>query len=54
MRILTATEGKVYSNGESYGRVIYLSDRDSPDNWTELPEEDVKAEAEQEEADEHH
>ena len=33
---LTATDGMVLTNGEVYGRVVYLGDGDSPDNWHEI------------------
>lgn len=49
-RKLTARAGMVYTNGETWGREIYLSDIDSPDNWTEVAE----SEMEEEQADEHH
>ena len=33
---LTASEGMVLTNGEAYGKEIYLGCNDSPDNWSEL------------------
>lgn len=36
-RILTAAEGMVYTNGETYGKVIYLGVTDDPANWHEVP-----------------
>ena len=35
---LKATDGMVYTNGETYGRVVYLGDGDSVDNWYEITE----------------
>ena len=33
---LTATEGYVLTNGETYGEEIYLGKNDCPDNWHEI------------------
>lgn len=33
---LTASEGMVLTNGEAYGKEIYLGCNDSPDNWREI------------------
>lgn len=35
-RKLTASEGMVFTNGEAYGKEIYLGANDSPDNWREI------------------
>lgn len=35
---LKATEGMIYTNGETYGREIFLGSGDSPDNWWEITE----------------
>lgn len=35
---LKATEGMIYTNGETYGREIFLGTGDSPDNWWEITE----------------
>lgn len=35
---LTATEGMVLTNGEAYGKVIYLGCNDKPENWHEITE----------------
>lgn len=40
-RILTASEGMVYTNGETYGKVIYLGVTDNPANWWEVPEDEM-------------
>lgn len=37
---LTATDGYVLTNGEVYGKEIYLGCNDSPDNWHEITEEE--------------
>lgn len=36
LRKLTAAEGMVLTNGEAYGKEIYLGKNDSPDNWHEI------------------
>ena len=33
---LTASEGMVLTNGEAYGKEIYLGCNDRPDNWSEI------------------
>ena len=35
---MVATEGMIYTNGETYGREIFLGSGDSPDNWWEITE----------------
>ena len=40
---LKATEGMIYTNGETYGREIFLGSGDSPDNWWEITEEEYEA-----------
>ena len=35
---ITATEGKVLTNGEAYSKEIYLGINDSIDNWKEITE----------------
>lgn len=35
---LVATEGMMLTNGEVYGRMVFLATGDSPDNWREIPE----------------
>lgn len=37
---LTASEGMTLTNGETYGKVIYLGCNDSPDNWHEITDEE--------------
>lgn len=40
---LTATDGHVLTNGEAYGKEIYLGKFDSPENWSEITEEEYEA-----------
>ena len=47
---LTADAGMVLTNGETYGKAVYLGTGDSPDNWHEVTEAEAQATiAEQEE-----
>ena len=39
---LVATEGMVLTNGETFGRVVYLGSGDSPDNWHEITKEEAE------------
>ena len=41
---LTASEGMTLTNGETYGKEVYLGVNDVADNWREIPEEDVPKE----------
>jgi len=34
--VLTADEGKILTNGETYSEQVYLGIHDSPDNWREV------------------
>ena len=36
IRKLTATEGMTLTNGEAYGKEIYMGKNDSPENWHEI------------------
>ena len=36
LRKLTASEGRVLTNGEAYGKEIYLGVNDSAENWHEI------------------
>ena len=36
LRKLTAAEGMTLTNGDVYGKEIYLGKNDSPDNWYEI------------------
>ena len=37
---LTAAEGMVLTNGEAYGKEIYLGCNDSSENWKEISDEE--------------
>lgn len=37
---LTASAGMVLTNGEAYGKTIYLGKNDAPENWREITEEE--------------
>ena len=39
---LTARSGYVYTNGEAYGKEIYLGLNDKPENWHEITEEEYQ------------
>lgn len=46
---LTASEGMVLTNGETYGKEIYLGVNDASENWREITDEEYnKILAEQE------
>lgn len=38
LRKLTASDGMTLTNGEAFGKEIYLGKNDSPDNWREIPD----------------
>ena len=48
---LTASDGMVLTNGEAYGKEIYLGCNDSPGNWSEITdaEYDVLLKSQEEE-----
>ena len=37
---LIAEEGMVLTNGETFGKQVFLAPSDSPDNWWEITEEE--------------
>lgn len=39
--VLEPEEGKVLTNGETYSYKVYLGINDNPENWHEIPIEDV-------------
>lgn len=40
---LIASDGMILTNGEAYGRVVFLAINDSPDNWHEITEAEYEA-----------
>lgn len=40
LRKLTASTGYVLTNGEAYGKEIYLGCNDKPENWHEITDEE--------------
>ena len=51
IRKLTATEGKVLTNGEAFGKEVYLGKNDVPENWQEITDaeyEEIKKANEEE------
>jgi hypothetical protein len=36
--ILRADEGQLLTNGQTFGKIVYLGKNDSADNWHEVPE----------------
>ncbi|MBQ5678206.1 MAG: hypothetical protein IIV47_05000 [Clostridia bacterium] len=41
--VLKADEGMTLTNGEAFGKVVYLGKNDSPDNWHEITDEEAMA-----------
>ena len=41
IRVLTASEGMVLTNGETYSTQVYLGIHDSPENWHEISMDEV-------------
>ena len=41
--ILIADDGKVYTNGSTYGVEVYLAIGESPSNWWEITNEEYEA-----------
>ena len=40
--VLKAEEGKTLTNGETFGKVVYLGINDSADNWHEITDEEAQ------------
>ena len=38
---LTAADGMTLTNGDTFGKDVYLGSGDSPDNWTEITDEEA-------------
>ena len=43
LRKLTAAEGMTLTNGEAFGKEVYLGVNDSPKNWREITDEEAAA-----------
>ena len=41
---LTASEGMTLTNGETYGKEVYLGCNDNAENWHEIPDSEVPKE----------
>ena len=39
---ITASNGMMLTNGETFSKEVFLGVNDSPDNWHEIPEEEYK------------
>ena len=42
LKVLTASEGMVLTNGEAFGKSITLGRNDSAENWHEITEEEYE------------
>ena len=40
--VLKAEDGKILTNGEAFGKVVYLGRNDSADNWHEITDEEAQ------------
>ncbi len=40
--VLKADEGMTLTNGEAFGKVVYLGRNDSADNWHEITDEEAE------------
>ena len=40
--ILTASEGHILTDGENYGRIVYLASGDDGEKWYEITEEEYQ------------
>ena len=40
--VLKADEGMTLTNGETFGKVVYLGTNDSADNWHEITDEEAE------------
>ena len=39
---LTAAEGMTLTNGDTFGKEVYLGNGDTPENWTEITDAEAK------------
>lgn len=39
---LTASEGMTLTNGETFGKEVYLGSEDKPENWEEITDAEAK------------
>lgn len=42
LRKLVSTDGFVLTNGETYGKEVYLGKNDKPENWHEITDEEYQ------------
>lgn len=50
-KVLYADDGKMLTNGETYGKVVFLAEGESADTWYEITEEEYsRIEAERDKA----
>ena len=40
---LVAADGMILTNGEAFGKEVYLGKNDNPENWHEITEEEYEA-----------
>ena len=40
---LVAADGMILTNGEAFGKEVYLGKNDKPENWHEITEEEYEA-----------
>ena len=48
--VLKAEENMTLTNGEAFGKVVYLGENDSAENWYEITDADAEALQEDDEA----
>ena len=46
-RVLIAAAGMVYTDGEVYGKEIWLGVNDDPKNWNEVPVSEIPSDADE-------
>jgi hypothetical protein len=39
---LVAADGMILTNGEAFGKEVYLGENDKPENWHEIAEEEYE------------